>query len=211
MLQLIPNGNIKTSHWFKSFLFFPWWGESKRKKEIRNGERIVTHIQRTKYHGVHWVQIIWLRLNQMHKLSHLNVNICPKHIFFLVIRWRSSLPFSPSFSSLLYDQWEARPSPVGGFPPVLQLLDPEAFSHLDACLCFSVSGGHWDALGGRKGRSPVGEGLAPKAGNMQVLPAPLSGKKGITGVRPKLGREQRWKDWAVTPHFSMPNDAHRWY
>lgn len=43
--------------------------------------RTVNHIQRTKYHGVYWVQIIWIRLNQMLKLSHLNVNTCPKYIF----------------------------------------------------------------------------------------------------------------------------------
>lgn len=154
MLHLIPNGNI----WFKSFLFSPHVG---RKEEIRDVD--ATHIQTKNYPGVYWVHIIWMGLNQMHKLSHLNVNICPKYIFSLSSGGEAhSSPFSPSFSNLLYGQWETDPSPVGSFlHAVLQLSDPER-PHLDACLCFSVSGRDRESPGGRK-RGSQGE----RAGHQQ--------------------------------------------
>lgn len=172
VLLLIPNGNIKNSYWFKSFLFvFP---HVERKEEKGgNRERTMTHIHRTKQHRVFWVQIIWIRLSQMHKLTHLKVSVFPKYIFF------SLRLLSPS-SFLVCHMTTRRPIPV-----VLEVFFKLAFRYR------SISpAGHmplfFSGQSDRKGRFPVGEAQASKTGNMQALPIPLSWKTGSTGVIHKL-------------------------
>lgn len=132
------------------------------------GRRTVTHIQRTRYHGVYWLQIIWRRLKQMHKLSHLNASICPKYIVSLSSgREVHSLPFPPAF--LPCHMTGERPIPallevlrMLERRAVLQLSHPEAPSQLDTCLCVLGSGRDRDS-GWQKGNVPR-RGLGTKDG-----------------------------------------------
>lgn len=173
VLHLIPNGKIKNSQQFKSWFFF-FSSLRGRKNEIGNGEITVICIQRTRYHGC-----VIFGPNHLDgtkadtKLSQLNVNICPKYIFALSSVREAHYFFPPAF--LACHMTSERPIPalfevfctLGGRTG-LQLSGPEAFFHLVIHLCFSVLGEDWEALSGRKERSPVGEGQAPKMGNIQV-------------------------------------------
>ena len=139
----------------------------------------------------------------MHKLSHLNVNICPNRIFSLPSGGEAHYPFPSGFLACHTTGKRPVPALLEVFHmlegrAVLQPSDPEAPPCLDTRLpCFLASGGKREALGGRKGNSPGERALT--AENTQV---PHNRKEGTTGVVPKLHWEQGWKDWAVTHSLS---------